>query len=83
MNLCKFFARQRWRPNLSRMAYFCSYDMNIGPLPLGLRVVNLWNLLLQTVVEAKSTGVFKAEIDRFLISKGVKGHREWSCGKDS
>ena len=40
------------------------------------RVVNLWNPLLQLAVEAKTLGIFKMEIDRFLISKNIKGYRE-------
>lgn len=42
----------------------------------GQRVVNLWNSLPQRTVEAKSFGIFKAEIDRFLIRKGVKDYGE-------
>ena len=40
------------------------------------RVVNLWNFLLQKAVEARSLSVFKTEIDRFLINKGIRGYRE-------
>lgn len=28
------------------------------------------------MVEAKTMGIFKAEIDRFLVSTGVKGYGE-------
>ena len=40
------------------------------------RVVNLWNSLPQNAVEARSLGVFKTEIDSFLIGKGIKGYGE-------
>ena len=40
------------------------------------RVANLWNTLSLKAVEAKSMDVFKAEIDRFLISMGVRGYGE-------
>ena len=40
------------------------------------RVVNLWNSLPQKDVEARSLIVFKTEIDRFLINKGVRGYGE-------
>jgi len=40
------------------------------------RVVNLWNSLPQRAVEARSLSVFKTEIDRFLINKGIKGYGE-------
>ena len=36
-------------------------------------MVNLWNSLPQKAVEAKSMDIFKAEIDKFLISTGVRG----------
>ena len=39
-------------------------------------VVNLWNSLPQTAVEATRMDIFKAEIDRFLISMGVRGYGE-------
>ena len=39
-----------------------------------LRVVNLWNSLLQKAAKAGSLSMFKAEIYRFLISKGIKGY---------
>jgi len=35
------------------------------------RVVNLWNSLLQRL-----RSVFKTEIDRFLINKGIRGYGE-------
>ena len=35
------------------------------------RVVNLWNSLPQEAVDARSLSVFKTEIDRFLINKGI------------
>ena len=35
--------------------------------------MNRWNSLLQRAVEAGSLSMFKAEVDRFLISKGIKG----------
>ena len=38
------------------------------------RMVNLWNLLPQKAVEARSLTVFKTEIDRFLINKGIRGY---------
>ena len=40
------------------------------------RVVNLWNSLPQKAVEAKSVDIFKAGIDRLLISMGVRGYGE-------
>ena len=40
------------------------------------RVVNLWNSLPQKAVEARSLSVFKIEIDRFLIGKGITGYVE-------
>ena len=39
---------------------------------LSQRVVNLWNYLPHAAVEARSLGVLKAEIDRFLIAKASK-----------
>eukprot|EP00061_Rhincodon_typus_P004895 g23685.t1 len=38
--------------------------------------LNLWNALLQETAEAKSLRVFKTEIDRFLIGKGIKSYGE-------
>ena len=35
------------------------------------RVVNLWNSLPRKAVETRSLNVFKTEIDRFLINKGI------------
>ena len=43
---------------------------------LSQRVVNLWNSLLQKAVEARSLSVFKTEIDRFLINKGIRCYGE-------
>ena len=40
------------------------------------RVVNLWNSLPSEAVEATSLNVFKARIDNFLNSKGIKGYGE-------
>ena len=40
------------------------------------RVVNLWNSLPQKAVEARSLSVFKTEINRFLINKGIRGYGE-------
>ena len=40
------------------------------------RVVNLWNSLPSEAVEATLLNVFKAKIDRFLNSKGIKGYGE-------
>ena len=40
------------------------------------RVVNLWNSLPQKAVEAGSLGVFKTEIDRFFINKGIRDYGE-------
>ena len=40
------------------------------------RVVNLWNLLSQKAVEARSLKVFKTKIDRFLINKEIRGYGE-------
>ena len=40
------------------------------------RVVNLWNSLPSKAVEAISLDVFKARIDKFLNSKGIKGYGE-------
>ena len=40
------------------------------------RVVNLWNSLPQKAVEARSLNVFKTEIDRFLINKGIRVMQE-------
>lgn len=39
-------------------------------------VMDLWNSLPQTAVEPISLGIFKAEINRCLISKDDKGNRE-------
>ena len=39
------------------------------------RVVNLWNSLPSEAVEATSLNVFKARIDKFLISKGREGRQ--------
>jgi len=41
-------------------------------------VVNLWNSLPSEAVEATLLNVFKEKIDRFLISKGIKGYGEWA-----
>ena len=46
------------------------------------RVVNLWNSLPSEAVEATSLNVFKARIDKFLNSKGIKGYGE-RAGKSS
>lgn len=43
---------------------------------LNQRVVNQCNPLSQTAEKAKSLDNFKAEIDRFLISKGNKDYGE-------
>ena len=40
------------------------------------RVVNLRNSLPQRAVEGRSLSVFKTEIDRLLINKGIKCYRE-------
>ena len=40
------------------------------------KVVNLWNSLPQKAVEARSLSVFKTEIDRFLINKGIRTYGE-------
>ena len=40
------------------------------------RMVNLWNSLPQRAVEVRSLGVFKTEIDKFLINKGIRGYGE-------
>ena len=40
------------------------------------RVVNLWNSLPSEAVEVTSLNVFKAGIDKFLNSKGIKGYDE-------
>ena len=42
------------------------------------RVVNLWNSLSSEAAEATSLNVFKARIDRFLNTKGIKGYGEWA-----
>ena len=39
-------------------------------------MVNLWNSLPQKAVEARSLNIFKTEIDRFLINKGIRGYGE-------
>ncbi|GCC19456.1 hypothetical protein chiPu_0000004 [Chiloscyllium punctatum] len=44
------------------------------------RVVGLWNSLPQSAVDAGTLNVFKAEIDRFLLSRGIKGYGE-NAGK--
>ena len=38
--------------------------------------MNVWKSLLQKAVEARSLSVFKTEIDRFLIDKGIRGYGE-------
>ena len=38
--------------------------------------MNLWNLLPSEAVESTSLNVFKARIDKFLNSKGIKGYGE-------
>ena len=40
------------------------------------RVVNLWNSLPQSVVDAGTMSKFKEELDRFLIGNGLKGYGE-------
>ena len=40
------------------------------------RIVNLWNSLPSEAVEATSLNAFKAKIDKFLNSKGIKGYGE-------
>ena len=40
------------------------------------RVVDLWETLPHTAVEDQSLRVFKEEIDRYLISQGIKGYGE-------
>ena len=39
-------------------------------------VVNLWNSVCQTVMEAPSSNIFKVGIDRFLVSRGIQGYGE-------
>ena len=39
-------------------------------------IVNLWNSLSSEAVEATSLDVFKARIDNFLNSEGIKGYGE-------
>ena len=39
-----------------------------------LRVVRFWNSLLQKAVETSLLNIFKAELDMFLISKGVEDY---------
>lgn len=50
--------------------------MEMRRIFFNLMVMNLWNSLPQTAVEAKALGIFKVEMDRFLINKGVKGYSE-------
>ena len=38
------------------------------------RVVNLWNSLSQSAVDAGTVSKFKEELDRFLIGNGMKGY---------
>jgi len=40
------------------------------------RVVGLWNSLPQRAAEARSLSVFKMEIDKCLIARGIKGYGE-------
>ena len=40
------------------------------------RVVNLWNSLPQSAVDAGTVSKFKEELDRFLIGNGLKGYGE-------
>ena len=40
------------------------------------RVVNLRNSLPQKAVETRSLSVFKTEIGRFLMNKGIRGYGE-------
>ena len=40
------------------------------------RVVNLWNSLPSEAVGDTSLNVFKARVDKFLNSKGIKGYGE-------
>ena len=40
------------------------------------RVVNLWNLLSRSAVDAGTVSKFKEERDRFLIGNGLKGDGE-------
>ena len=42
------------------------------------RVVNVWNSLPSEAVEATSLDVFKARIEKFLNSQGIKGYGEWA-----
>ena len=42
------------------------------------RVVNLWNSLPQRAVDAESLSIFKAEIARFLDSRGIEGYGDWA-----
>ncbi|XP_051876029.1 RNA-directed DNA polymerase from mobile element jockey isoform X1 [Pristis pectinata] len=46
------------------------------------RVVNLWNSLPRTAVEAGSVGVFKEEIDRYLNSQDIKGYGDKASNWD-
>eukprot|EP00061_Rhincodon_typus_P002062 g16517.t1 len=39
-------------------------------------MMNRWNSLQQTVVRSGSLSAFNGEIDRFLISKGIKSYEE-------
>uniref|UniRef100_A0A4W3J8Q8 HBS1-like protein n=1 Tax=Callorhinchus milii TaxID=7868 RepID=A0A4W3J8Q8_CALMI len=38
------------------------------------RAVNLWNSLPQKAVDAQSLNIFKAETDRFLKNRGIRGY---------
>ena len=40
------------------------------------KVVNLWNSLPQSAVDAGIGSKFKEELDRFLIGNGLKGYGE-------
>lgn len=41
-------------------------------------MVNLWNSLARTAVEAKLLDTFKGEASMFLISQGVKDYEKWN-----
>lgn len=44
--------------------------------------MDLWSSLLQMHVDIKASGIFKAQVDRFMISPFVKGYDEKAMAWD-
>ena len=49
------------------------FHLNVGKLNFGNRVINSWNRLPDSVVQAESVNVFKNELDHYLeYTRGMR-----------